>query len=50
MLRQIAHSAGLEGWEERFDPRGTAKRLADAVPAFAGIDLDSVGDQGAELG
>ncbi len=49
VLRQLAAAAGLEGWAARFDPRAAGKRLAESVPAFAGIDLDTVGDQGLEL-
>ena len=48
----IAHlgvALGLEGFEARFDAREVCKALASANPAFAGIDLDAVGDGGRPL-
>ena len=50
VLRQIADAAGLDGWGGLFSPRDASKRLADAVPAFAGCDLVAIGAQGRELG
>ena len=49
VLRQIAAAAGLSGGEGRFDPREVGKRLSQAVAAFEGIELESVGAQGREL-
>ena len=50
VLRQLAVAAGLDGWGVRFDPHAVSKRLAETVPAFAGLDLASLGDHGLELG
>ena len=49
VLRQLAAAAGLPGTEERFDPALVGVRLAESVPAFAGIHFGTVGDQGQEL-
>jgi NADH-quinone oxidoreductase subunit G len=48
-LSALAKAIGLEGFEARYDPREASKALAQAVPAFRGIDLDSVGDRGRSL-
>ena len=42
-------AAGVEGSEPRWDVGEVSARLAAEVPAFAGIDLASVGDAGLEL-
>ena len=49
VLRQVAVAAGLSGFEERFDPALVGKRLAETVPAFAGVHFGTAGDQGQEL-
>ena len=49
VLRQLAAAAGLSGGEERFDPALVGVRLAESVPAFAGVHFGTVGDQGQEL-
>jgi NADH-quinone oxidoreductase subunit G len=46
VLTQLGVALGLEGFEGEFDLREAGRALAAAVPAFAGIDLDSVGDGG----
>ncbi len=49
LLHQIASSAGLDGWDVRYDVRAVSKRLSGEVAAFDGIHLDSIDDQGREL-
>ena len=45
--RRRSASPGFDG---RFDVRGAARELGRELPAFAGLDVDSVGPQGAPLG
>ncbi len=49
ILHRIAAAAGLPGWTAAYDVRQVSKRLSEAVPAFDGIHLDSLDDQGREL-
>ena len=49
VLQQIASAAGLDAWSQPYDVRAVSKRLSEAVPALAGIHLDSLDDQGREL-
>ena len=49
MLRRLSTAAGIDAQAEAWDVRAVSKQLSQEVPAFRGIDLDSVGDQGLEL-
>ncbi len=50
---EVIHALGaalrLQGFEGAYDVRAVSRSLGSANPAFAGIDLDSVGDQGLPL-
>ena len=48
-LQRIAAAAGLDGWGPGWDVAEVSARLSAEIPAFAGIDLQSVGDGGLEL-
>jgi NADH-quinone oxidoreductase subunit G len=48
-LARLGAALSLPGFDGRFDPRAVAKELAASVPAFAGNDLDAVGDAGRPL-
>jgi NADH-quinone oxidoreductase subunit G len=50
VLWRIGCALGLPGFEGPWDLRAVAKGLADSVPAFAGIDVDSVPPDGVPLG
>ena len=39
----------LDGFDGSFDVRDESRRLASANPAFAGVDIDSVGDSGLQI-
>jgi NADH-quinone oxidoreductase subunit G len=47
VLRRLGAALGLAGFESAYDPRAVSREIASSVPAFAGIDLDSLGDEGA---
>ena len=47
VVTRIGAAAGLDA--PAWDLHAVSKRLSQEVPAFEGIDLDSVGDQGLEL-
>jgi predicted molibdopterin-dependent oxidoreductase YjgC len=49
LLARLGAALGLPGFDGRFDAREVSKALSSSVPAFAGIDLDSVGDDGRPL-
>jgi NADH-quinone oxidoreductase subunit G len=49
ILARLGRALGLPGWDGRFDAREVSKALAASVPAFAGIDLDTAGDDGRPL-
>ena len=48
-LARLGAALGLPGFDGRFEPRELAKQLSASVPAFAGVDLESVGDAGRPL-
>jgi NADH dehydrogenase/NADH:ubiquinone oxidoreductase subunit G len=48
-LWRLGAALGLAGFGGRYDVREISRQLAAGVPAFAGIDLDSVGDAGRPL-
>jgi NADH-quinone oxidoreductase subunit G len=48
-LGRLAAAAGVPGWQAHWDVRAISRELATAVPAFAGADLDGLGDHGREL-
>ena len=49
VLARLGNALGLEGWSGSWDARAASKQLAETVPAFAGIDLDSLDDGGRAL-
>jgi NADH-quinone oxidoreductase subunit G len=51
VLWRIGQALGLSGFPagERYDVAAVSKALSQALPAFAGIDLDSVGGEGLPL-
>jgi formate dehydrogenase major subunit len=49
VLAKLGAALGLEGFDGRYDARQVARDLAATHSAFAGIDLDSVGDTGRPL-
>jgi NADH-quinone oxidoreductase subunit G len=51
-LVRIGQALGLAGFARgaAYDVREVSKQVGEAVPAFRGIDLDSVGDEGLPLG
>jgi anaerobic selenocysteine-containing dehydrogenase len=49
-LSRLGAALGLPGFSARYDAREVSRALAASVPAFAGADLDSVGDSGRPLG
>jgi NADH-quinone oxidoreductase subunit G len=46
VLSRIAAALGLPGFDGKFDPLEASRSLCQQSPAFRGIDLDSVGEQG----
>lgn len=48
-LQRIGMRLGLPGFQEKWDPRQVSRALGDAFPAFAGIDVDTVGAEGLPL-
>jgi NADH-quinone oxidoreductase subunit G len=46
VLSLIGAAMGLEGFDGLYDVREVSRELARTNPAFAGIDIDSVGDAG----
>jgi hypothetical protein len=50
VLAALGAALGLPGFDGRFDVRTAARELGREVPAFAGLDVDTVGPQGAPLG
>ncbi|HXK24476.1 MAG TPA: 2Fe-2S iron-sulfur cluster-binding protein [Myxococcota bacterium] len=48
-LMRLGAALGLPGFGARYDVREVSRALAAKVPAFAGNDLDSVGDAGRPL-
>lgn len=49
VLWQIAQRLDLPGFEDPYDVRAVSKAMAESVPAFAGLDLDSLPPDGATL-
>jgi hypothetical protein len=49
VLAKLGAALGLEGFDGRYDVRQVARDLAASNSAFAGIDIDSVGDTGRSL-
>ena len=49
ILSKLGAALGLEGFDGSYDPRAVSKEMASAVPAFAGLDMDSLGPEGADL-
>jgi NADH-quinone oxidoreductase subunit G len=49
VLAKLGEALGLEGFDGRYDVREVGRELAAAKPAFADIDLDTVGDSGQPL-
>ncbi len=45
-LSRLGALLGLAGFDAEFDVREVSRSLGEANPAFRGIDLESVGDQG----
>jgi predicted molibdopterin-dependent oxidoreductase YjgC len=48
-LARLGAALGLPGFEGGFDARLVSKQIGAVVPAFAGLDVDSVGDAGLPL-
>ena len=48
-LARLARALGLTLFDGTWDPRAVSRAIGAAVPAFAGIDVDSVGDEGLPL-
>jgi NADH dehydrogenase/NADH:ubiquinone oxidoreductase subunit G len=46
VLARLGAALGLDGFDGRYDVRAVSRSLGEANTAFAGIHLDSVGDQG----
>lgn len=49
VLNRLGVAVDLAGFESGYDPRAVSREIASSVPAFAGIDLDSLGGEGAVL-
>jgi NADH-quinone oxidoreductase subunit G len=49
ILAHLGAALALEGFDGSYDVREISKQLSQSVPAFDGIDLETVGDQGREL-
>jgi len=49
VIALLAAALGLSGFDGKYDVRAASKSLAERQPAFAGIDLDAVGESGAVL-
>jgi len=51
ILARLGQALGLPGFApgQRYDARDVSKLLGEAVPAFAGCDVDAVGDEGRPL-
>ena len=46
VIAKLGAALGLEGFDGYYDVHSVSKLLAEANPAFAGVHLGSVGDQG----
>jgi predicted molibdopterin-dependent oxidoreductase YjgC len=49
ILSRLGAALGLAGFEGGYDPRAVSREIAASVPAFAGIDMDSLSEEGAVL-
>ena len=49
VLHRLGIALGLAGFEGDYDVRAVSREMARSVPAFAGIDLGSLGGEGAVL-
>jgi NADH-quinone oxidoreductase subunit G len=49
ILARIAAGARVAGFDAQYDVRAVSKELSEAVPAFRGRDLGSLGAEGSEL-
>jgi NADH dehydrogenase/NADH:ubiquinone oxidoreductase subunit G len=49
ILANLGEALLLEGFDRHYDVREVSKQLSQEVSAFAGIDLETVGDEGCEL-
>ena len=49
LIGHLAAAAGISGVDASFDAKAVAKRLGERVPAFAGMDLATLPDEGREL-
>ena len=49
ILQEVARAAGVAGFEAAYDAASASKALAESVPAFAGISLQSLDARGREL-
>jgi NADH-quinone oxidoreductase subunit G len=49
LLWRLGKALGLSGFEGEWDVRAVSRTLGERHPAFAGLDLDSVGDAGRPL-
>ncbi len=49
VLSRLGAALGLSGFEGPYDPRAVSREIAATLPAFAGIDLDSLSGEGAAI-
>jgi predicted molibdopterin-dependent oxidoreductase YjgC len=51
VIAQLAAALGLEGFDrtEPYDPHAVSSALSQDVPAFTGVDMDTVGTRGRPL-
>jgi len=49
VIQALGRALGLDGFDAVYDVRAVSMALGRRVPAFAGIDIDTVGDQGLPL-
>jgi NADH-quinone oxidoreductase subunit G len=49
VLAKLGAALGLADFDGNFDARSTSRELSESEPAFAGIDIDSVGSGGRPL-
>jgi NADH-quinone oxidoreductase subunit G len=49
ILHRLGAALELPGFESGYDPRAVSREIASSVPAFAGIRLDSLPAEGAEI-
>ena len=49
VLAHLGQALGAAPFDFEYDPAAVSREIARAVPAFAGIDLESVGSHGLEL-